>query len=59
MADTKLTKAKLLSLLDDRLQRLNLLKAALQAESHIKQVTLDDYKRRFDEVLTPAKAKRK
>jgi len=52
MAGTKLTKAKLISQLDDKIQTLNLLKAALQAESHLKQADLEGYKKRFDEIVS-------
>ena len=51
MPESKLTKAKLLSQLDDKIQSLNLLKAALQTENHLKQADLANYKRRFDEIL--------
>jgi hypothetical protein len=59
MAETKLTKARLLNQMDEKLQRINLLKAALQAEAHIKQETLTDYKKRFDALFMPAKGKSK
>ncbi|HEY3405531.1 MAG TPA: hypothetical protein VGK59_19245 [Ohtaekwangia sp.] len=52
MAESKLTKAKLISQLDDKIQNLNLLKAALQAELHLKQADLAGYKKRFDELLS-------
>lgn len=55
MAATKLTRATLLSKIDDKLQRLNLLKAALQAESHVKQETLADYQKRFEALFVPGK----
>ena len=58
MADLKLSKAKLLSLMDDKLQRLNLLKAALQAESHVKQETLTEYKKKFEELFGTGKGKK-
>ena len=51
MPESKLTKAKLLSQLDDKIQGLNLLKAALQTENHLKQAELLGYKKRFDEIL--------
>lgn len=51
MPETKLTKAKLLSQLEEKIQTLNLIKAALQAESHLKQADLENYKKRFNEAL--------
>ena len=57
MPESKLTKAKLISQLDYKIQSLNLLKAALQAESHLKQADLDGYKKRFDEIVS-AKGKK-
>lgn len=55
MPETKITKAKLLSQMEDKLQKLNLMKAALQSESHIKQETLADYQRRFEALFQKGK----
>ena len=55
MPESKLTKAKLLAQLDEKIQSLNLLKAALQAESHLKQADLSGYKKRFDDILIKSK----
>lgn len=51
MPESRLTKAKLLTQLDEKIQNLNLLKAALQAESHLKQADLENYKKRYDEIV--------
>lgn len=59
MTDTKLTKAKLLSEMDARLQQLNLLKAALQAEHSLKKDTLAGYKQQFDALFAVPKPKKK
>jgi hypothetical protein len=58
MATTKLTKASLLSQMEGKLQSMNLLKAALQAENHIKQAALEDYKKKFDDLMTTNKARK-
>jgi hypothetical protein len=58
MATTKITKASLLSQMEGKLQSLNLLKAALQAENHIRQADLEDYKKRFDNLMTTGKARK-
>jgi len=55
MPESKLTKAKLLVQLDEKIQSLNLLKAALQAESHLKQADLANYKKRFDDIVTKSR----
>ena len=57
MADSKLTKATLLAKMDEKIQNLNLLKAALQSETHLKQTELLVYKNKFEAELNP-KAKR-
>lgn len=57
MADLKMSKAKLLSLMDDKLQRLNLLKAALMSESHIKQDTLSEYRKKFEDLFNKGAVK--
>jgi len=51
MPTVKLTKTKLLAMMDAKLASLNLLKAALQAEPHLKQTDLENYRRRFDELV--------
>lgn len=61
MPESKLTKTRLLAQLDEKIQDLNLVKAALQAENHLKQADLAKYKERFDELVhakAPAKAKK-
>jgi hypothetical protein len=54
MALSKLTKATLLARMDEKIQNLNLLKAALLAETHIKQADLMAYKSKFEAELKPS-----
>ena len=51
MAVSKHTKATLLAMMDEKIQNLNLLKAALQAETHLKQVDLMAYNAKFEAEL--------
>jgi hypothetical protein len=51
----KITKSTLVSMLDEKITGLNLLKAALQAETHLKQADLDNYLTRFKELLNTTK----
>lgn len=51
MPTPKLTKAKLLTLMDAKLADLNLLRSALHATPNIKQVDLDNYKKKFEELV--------
>ena len=53
MAISKLTKATLLAKMDEKIQNLNLLKAALQSETHLKQADLMAYKSKFEAELNP------
>jgi len=48
---TKITKSALLQEIDFVLQDLQLLKSALQAEAHPNQADLDDYKKRFYDII--------
>jgi hypothetical protein len=52
---TKLTKSALLKEIDFVLSDLNLLKSALQGSPHPKQQELDDYKKRFYEIINRKK----
>lgn len=51
MPEAKITKAKLLTQIDETLQSLNLIKSALQAEAHPKQADLAEYKKRYEALL--------
>ena len=51
MPTPKLTKAKLLTMMDEKLADLNLLRSALQATANIKQVDLDGYKKKFEDLV--------
>jgi len=51
MPTPKLTKAKLLTMMDEKLADLNLLRSALQVTTNIKQADLDLYKKKFEEIV--------
>ena len=53
MAISKLTKATLLAKMDEKIQNLNLLKAALLSETHLKQADLLAYKNKFETEMNP------
>jgi hypothetical protein len=53
----KITKAKLLKEIDEKLQSLNLLRSALQADPSRKQDDLDDYQRQYMELVNLKKKK--
>jgi hypothetical protein len=52
-----ITKRQLLIEIDDKIQSLNLLKSALQGDPSRKQDDLEDYKRRFYELVNYSKKK--
>jgi hypothetical protein len=56
--DNKLTKATLLKVMDAKLQDLNLLRSALQADASRKQEDLENYEKQFLELLSPPKGKK-
>lgn len=47
----KITKAALLKAMDEKLQALNLLKSALQADQSRKQDVLENYQKQFHELM--------
>lgn len=52
MAKKTLTKASLMKEIDLKLQELNLLKSVLQANAHPKKEELEDYQKRFKEIIS-------
>jgi hypothetical protein len=54
----KITKAALLKAMDEKLQDLNLLRSALQADQSRKQEDLDNYRKQFLELMQVKKTNR-
>lgn len=51
MPADKITKKKLLNMMDDKLQQLNLLRSALNGDPARKQEELEAYKKKFEALL--------
>jgi hypothetical protein len=55
MPAEKITKKKLLNMMDEKLQQLNLLRSALNGDPARKQEELAAYKKKFDALINKSK----